>query len=271
MCRVCTTKHPKLSRAVGARGQYWETGQTIRIKFLGGNAVREGQFRAAVSEWLKSANLKVRYVTSGEAECRVSFNDNWGSWSTVGAGSLYEPQSQPTTNIGWDGVDVCLHEFGHFLGLYHEHQNPTANIPWNKPYVNAYLKGAPNYWTQDEIDYNVYDAHDPATVDFTKADFESIMMYSFPPEWTLDGSSVGWNTELSEVDKSFIGSIYPFESTATEDPIKAFLQKVFTRRVEVSRMYEKNIVNMGKALGLDMDINDNKTVNAKKVSDFLGI
>lgn len=43
-------------------------------------------------------------------------------------------KSQPTMNLGWIADDVMLedsergvilHEFGHVLGLMHEHQNPA--------------------------------------------------------------------------------------------------------------------------------------------------
>ena len=48
-------------------------------------------------------------------------------------------------NYGWltpDSDDdelrrVVLHEFGHALGLIHEHQNPEGGIEWNEPAVKA--------------------------------------------------------------------------------------------------------------------------------------
>ena len=30
-----------------------------------------------------------------------------------------------------------------------------------------------------------------------------------PPEFTLDGKAVGWNTDLSDMDKAFIATVYP--------------------------------------------------------------
>ena len=35
------------------------------------------------------------------------------------------------------------------------------------------------------------------------------MQYSYPAELTLDGSSVGWNTVLSNHDKTFVMRCYP--------------------------------------------------------------
>jgi hypothetical protein len=37
-----------------------------------------------------------------------------------------------------------IHEFGHALGLIHEHQNPSGGIQWNKPVVCRYYEGPPN-------------------------------------------------------------------------------------------------------------------------------
>jgi hypothetical protein len=41
----------------------------------------------------------------------------------------------------------------------------------------------------------------------TAVDHRSITMYPIPPEHTEDGHSVGWNDELSELDKDFVGRL----------------------------------------------------------------
>jgi hypothetical protein len=35
------------------------------------------------------------------------------------------------------------------------------------------------------------------------------MQYPVPKELTIGGFEIGWNRELSEMDKSFIAKIYP--------------------------------------------------------------
>jgi len=57
-----------------------------------------------------------------------------GSWSHIGTEANEIEPRQPTMNLGWlsgltDAVSdtergVILHEFGHVLGLLHEHQSP---------------------------------------------------------------------------------------------------------------------------------------------------
>ena len=39
---------------------------------------------------------------------------------------------------------TTIHEFGHALGLNHEHKNPSAGIKWNKPVVYSDYAAAPN-------------------------------------------------------------------------------------------------------------------------------
>src|SRR3546814_14344423 len=63
-------------------------------------------------------------------------------------------------NFAWDlttsyGADTALHEIGHTLGFPHEHQNPLSGIVWNEPNVYSYFRGAPNYWNDTKINWNI--------------------------------------------------------------------------------------------------------------------
>jgi hypothetical protein len=119
-------------------------------------------------------------------------------------------------NFGWltpQSTDdeirrVVLHEFGHAMGLVHEHQNPGGKIHWNRDQVIKDLSGPPNNWTMDVIELNMFQAYAEDETSFTHLDPQSIMMYPIPARWTLDGFSVGLNADLSPLDRQFIGQMY---------------------------------------------------------------
>jgi len=124
-------------------------------------------------------------------------------------------------NFGWfdsktsdmEFNSTTLHEFGHALGLGHEHLNPTANIQWNKPYV--YAEYAKQGWNAEKVDFNVLNPIPVSKADYTIFDKKSIMLYPFPASFTLNNYSTPWNIILSDVDKASMGILYPFPSGTT--------------------------------------------------------
>lgn len=202
----------------------WAPGQTLRIRFLEGEARLHDRVALAASEWTRYANLRFEFLPSGSksatpAEIRVAFGGNGdsSSWSRLGTESLVASPDGPTINLGWltsessdeEVISVVLHEFGHALGCIHEHQSPASAIPWNKPVVYAAYQEAPNYWDKDTVDFNLFERYAASITQFSAFDPESIMLYPIPKEHTDGTFEVGWNNRLSPTDKSFIGCIYP--------------------------------------------------------------
>lgn len=116
-------------------------------------------------------------------------------------------------NLGWQDEGVVLHEFGHALGLMHEHQNPDGGIQWNKPAVYADLKGSPNFWDEATIDHDMFDTYAKDQINGTSLDKKSIMLYAIPMSWTTNGFGSQPNEKLSETDKNFAHNQcnYPFD------------------------------------------------------------
>jgi len=208
------------SRAALVKKNKWDKGSTINVAFIDGDGSVQQRIKDVVKAWTApdTANLKIVFVNDPKkADVRVSFKYS-GSWSTIGTSCRTVPQNQPSMNFGWltpaspddELRRVVLHEFGHALGLIHEHQNPGTAIPWNKPNVYRDLGGPPNNWDTATIDHNMFDAYSKTEKNYTKVDPTSIMMYPIPASWVTDPKfAAGLNSNLSATDKNFVHQQYP--------------------------------------------------------------
>jgi hypothetical protein len=101
---------------------------------------------------------------------------------------------------------VCVHNC---IGCIHEHQHPQEGIPWNRQKVYQYYAGPPNYWSQQMVDENIFQKYSATITQFSNYDTSSIMHYPVDPALTDGNFKVGWNRQLSDTDKNFIGQMYP--------------------------------------------------------------
>ncbi len=203
-------------------GKLWQNGRVLRVSFLDGVPEVQAKVAQIAHEWSQYANLEFEFGSYPDAEIRISFRER-GSWSYIGTDALSIPQDSSTMNYGWltpstaeeEYRRVVLHEFGHALGCIHEHQNPAANIPWDKEAVYRYYAGPPNYWSKADVDVNLFERYSRTTTQFSDFDPHSIMLYPIPNEHTIGDFEVGWNREISAIDKEFIGRQYRRETKET--------------------------------------------------------
>ena len=197
------------TRAAFQIAKLWPNGTTLRVRFIGGTPDQHNLVRQHAAQWTEHANLKFEFGSAPNSQIRIAFADD-GAWSYIGKDALSIPADQPTMNFGWLDEGVILHEFGHMLGMIHEHQNPIDNpIVWNKPVVNAALSGPPNFWDQQTIDHNMYAKYDLNQINGSSLDPLSVMLYSFPASWTENGFHSEPNESLSEIDRAFAARVYP--------------------------------------------------------------
>lgn len=204
-------------RAAVLKAAMWDQGAQISVRFLEGSAALKKRVMDVAKEWEKVANLKFDFRSSGPTDLRIAFVQGDGSWSYLGTQCRQIVEPEPTMNYGWlndasaeDEVRrVVLHEFGHAIGLIHEHQNPKGGVKWNRDAVKADLSGAPNFWDPATIENNMFRYYPPNAVIASTVDAMSIMMYPIPKAWTIDGFSAGLNSELSANDKTLVGNVYP--------------------------------------------------------------
>ena len=205
------------TRAISPIGKLWPNGSTLRVAFLGGTSDQHNIVKQYAPRWSEFANLTFDFGNDTDAEIRITFADD-GAWSYLGTDAKGIHISRPTMNYGWLDEAVVLHEFGHALGLAHEHQNPDEGIKWNEEAVIRDLSGPPNNWDLATIRHNVFHKYSHDQINGTEFDPDSIMLYSFPKEWTLDGFHAKENKKLSEMEKAFVAGekMYPGRGSQPE-------------------------------------------------------
>lgn len=218
-CFAWMRQKPKdeATKAALVKAAKWKSGDIITVSFLDGVPSIQEKVKQVAKTWVKPgmANLRLDFRYDNNTDIRISFRHR-GSWSTVGTECRFVDKPDATMNYGWldeNSTDeelrrVVLHEFGHALGLIHEHQNPAGGIQWNRAAVIAELSGPPNDWSLEDIEHNMFEPQAVSQTNFTHLDEDSIMMYPIPANWTTDGFSIGLNDDLSATDKNFIRQQY---------------------------------------------------------------
>ena len=176
-------------------------------------------------------DAKGNYFLPQDADIRITFNPT-GSYSMVGSQAAALPKSQETMNFGWFDVATVLHEFGHALGLIHEHQNgidDSNTIKWNKPLLYSYTKDTQG-WSKQKTNKQIVMKYDKNQLNGSSFDPKSIMLYFFPPKLTTDHKGTPQNLVLSPTDKQVIRDMYgdtasrePFTETSSRDAHLTYL------------------------------------------------
>ena len=156
-------------------------------------------------------DLKFNFVDDFKtANVRISFDPEQGAWSFIGT-QCKDPEhnGNATMNLGWFDVATTIHEFGHVLGLIHEHQNSNENpIKWDKDAVYAWAQSTQG-WDKQTTDVNILNVYDKNQINGSVFDPLSIMLYFFPAELTLNKQGTEENVRLSGYDVQTINKMYP--------------------------------------------------------------
>lgn len=214
-------------RAIAPIGKTWMNGSKLRVRFMGGSPAEQAKAREQAGWWTQVANLQLEFGNAPDAEIRIAFDPNDGAWSYIGTDCRGIPLNSPTMNLGFLDGGTAAHEFGHAIGLAHEHQNPAGGIQWKESVVIAEMAKSPNFWDAAKTRHNILTRYRADQINGTVFDPNSIMLYFFPGTWTVSGIGTKANEVLSSVDKQFIAGakMYPKTggtvSTATELTVNA--------------------------------------------------
>lgn len=166
---------------------------------------------------------------------RVSFATPNTIWSAVGMQSvkdrkIFKPD-KPSMNLGFPPSlkekkirRAILHEFGHALGLEHEHQNPEGKCwpdEFDRKAVEEYLRINRN-WTPQDVEANMEMLGKKGTlVEHTAFDKQSVMIYGFPARFYKKQLSspcfADEKEEISVEDRKLAARLYPADDKSREE------------------------------------------------------
>ena len=247
---------------VGTPSLAWNDRKVLTLAFNGGNDQVRALIEKTASEWtalngtlefsFRNKDGTFRTWTSSDdvpaAAVRIAFSlkkKDAGYWSVLGRMATVSYPNEQTMNLGkletrlqafGDGTSkewmqsydraVILHEFGHALGLSHEHFHPDCQKDLKMKEIVAYLMGPPDNWEEIQARFNMdaavyfkisktradkaFPKQDNLPTITRKIDQHSVMLYAFKDWYFTSGATspcrskepLGYATSLSDGDKA---------------------------------------------------------------------
>jgi hypothetical protein len=203
-------------RAAAETDLLWKERKPIKVHFLNGDAKFHDAVREFAPEWCCEADLSLNFEPGGTPDITINFAPIRGYYgiynSFLGQASRGRVPSMnlifpPHTSSRVVLKRYILHEFGHALGLIHEHQSPGVDFSWNEKEVIEWFDRHVG-WDEEMVRRQVLTPYVTSSTSNTRFDPKSIMLYPIYPGWASSGVVTTWNDDLSETDRSFIANLY---------------------------------------------------------------
>ena len=192
-------------------------------------------------------NLKLIFTDANTAKnetnhVKIDFDPSNGAWSLVGTDCVGEKGA--TMNLGWFDVATVMHEFGHVLGLIHEHQNPKGtDIQWNDAAVYTWAQNTQG-WDQKTTQTNILNKYKSNQINGSSFDPLSIMLYFFPSNLTLNNKGTNQNLWISGEDALWLNKTYPpgqqTPAVYYEDVYSEKLQDSLAKSTYLAQQFQQN-------------------------------
>lgn len=185
---------------------------TLGVFFMDGTESQRRAAYASARAWHQgglSSLIQLDFsAPMHRSQIRVSFGRGEGNWSYVGRNNKRIPPNQKTMNIDDLVPYVVMHEFGHAIGLQHEHMHPSVPIVWDEGAVIADM--AAQGWSEAMTRENILTRYgsSAACVGDPQFNRDSIMMYPIPRHWTKNRVSFGQVSSISGRDRACVSAIY---------------------------------------------------------------
>ncbi len=246
----------------------------LTVKFLNGNDRYQQYVREVAAEWEKYADVKFNFITDDQpAMIRIGFDYVRGmrsSWALTGTDHMqkYGNQNEATVHFAeWARTSEAvrrsdvLRAFGQVLGLELEFRHPDFEPEWitdadgniDELTIREYWESELNElisWEElrkvvleplssQAFSISKTETYDPKSVmawPFLERIIQNIAIVEFPEDY---------NTELSEMDKAFIGQLYGKpEVSAPEEtfPIKLISFNSMNKNLKFTVSTSKDLV-----------------------------
>jgi hypothetical protein len=226
-----------LKSAIWKRSDVWKPNDQGPWKLLVGFFDADGETRKEIlneaRKWIGPNGADLEFVETSDvksAHIRILLNSVHNT-SSVGRQALKKSKDTYTMRLGYLSKDntqrhvrksVIQHEFGHAIGLRHEHQHPNSGLTWK---IDALVEknlgvdwgncNVPNVSTAKlrrlctKTVKQFYEAHSVSFHKLSEFDPTSVMLYAFSAETNEEGISVNKMNLISSKDKAFAKMLYP--------------------------------------------------------------